>query len=93
MKDFNNLPVWIPKQCAKKEIGIETLAQRSGVSRTAIYKYLYDQDRPSEQTMKRITKALGVSFEEGLKQYTPKRNGRPPGKKSEKTSEVRTHGK
>ena len=48
---------------------------------------------PSEQTMKRITAALGVSFEEGLREHTPKRNGRPPGKKSEKTSEVRTHGK
>jgi hypothetical protein len=43
--------------------------------------------------MKKITKVLGVAFEEGLKQYTPKRNGRPPGKQSEKTSEVRTRGR
>src|SRR5258705_8516539 len=90
---FSNLPVWIPKQAAKKGITLERLAQLSGISKSAIYRYLYDQDRPSEKTMLKMTRALGIEFEEGLKQYTPNKNGRPSGRKSETTREVRTKGK
>lgn len=92
-RDFNNLPTWIPQMAAKKGVTIERLGQLSGVSKTAMYNYLYDMDRPSEKTMLKMTRALGIDFEEGLRQYTPKRNGRPPGRKSETTGEVRTKGK
>jgi transcriptional regulator with XRE-family HTH domain len=77
-KDFNNLAKWIPARM--KEAGIETvekLANRAGLSRTAIYRWFYDQDRPSEDSMLKICRVVGVSLEEGLSQYSPKKVGRP----------------
>jgi DNA-binding phage protein len=78
-RDFNHLPTWLRAAIARANIeGIEALARRSNISRTALYRYLNDDDRPSEETMARICRALGVDLAEGLRQYTPKRNGRPP---------------
>jgi hypothetical protein len=46
-----------------------------------------------EKTMLAMCRVFKVAFEEGLAQYTPKRNGAPPGRKSETTREVRSRGK
>lgn len=63
-----------------KEAGltVDKLANRSGISRTAIYKWMYDEDRPTEDSMVKLCHALGVNLQEGLREYVPKRNGRPP---------------
>lgn len=79
-RDHNNLPNWLPAQIQRAGLtSSEALARRADVSRNAIYRYLSDEDRPSTQTMARICKVLGVSLEEGLRQYTAKRVGRPKG--------------
>lgn len=87
-KDWNNLPKWLPKQISKIGLTPEKAANRTGVSRTMMYAYLNDTARPGEQTALKLSRVLGVKFEELLAQYTPKKNGRPRG--SESTAEVRT---
>ena len=77
--NFSKLPTWLPKQIKKAGLTKEKLAHRAGVSRTCIYRYIYDMDRPSEDTMLKICRALDIPFEVGLSQYTPKQNGRPYG--------------
>jgi ribosome-binding protein aMBF1 (putative translation factor) len=78
-KDFNNLPVWLPKKLDESGLSPEQFANRVNVSRTMIYEYISDDARPSEQTASRMSRILGVKFEELLSQYTPKKNGRPRG--------------
>ena len=78
--NFSNLPKWIPRQLKRVGLTKEQLAHRVGVSRTTIYRYIYDMDRPSENTMLNMCRVLDIAFEEGLRQYTPKKNGRPFGK-------------
>lgn len=79
-KDFSNLPSWLPKKIAATGLTTEQVAHRTGVSRTMMYDYMADDARPSEETMLKMSRVLGVPFEEALAQYTPKKNGRPPGK-------------
>jgi transcriptional regulator with XRE-family HTH domain len=79
--NFSNLPTWLPRQLNRVGLSKEQLAHRAGISRTSVYRYIYDSDRPSEDTMLRICRVLEVPFEEGLRQYTPKKNGRPLGTK------------
>jgi DNA-binding phage protein len=64
-KDFNNLNVWIPKQLERVGKGVEQLANEAGISRTAIYRWMYDQDRPTTQSMAKIVHVLKVSLSEG----------------------------
>ncbi len=80
LKDFNNLGSWLPKQLKRYPggISVERLANRAGISRTALYRWMQDQDRPDEQSMIRVCQALGLPPEEGFRQYVPKREGRPP---------------
>ena len=80
VSNFSNLPVWIPEQLMRLGLTKEQLAHRLGVSRTSIYRYIYDMDRPSKDTMLKMCRVMGVPLEEGLRQYTPKKNGRPFGK-------------
>jgi transcriptional regulator with XRE-family HTH domain len=79
-KDFNNLNEWIPAQLERVGMSVEQLANEAGVSRTAVYRWMYDQDRPTTQNMAKIVHVLKVSLAEGLRQYVPKRTGRPPGR-------------
>jgi transcriptional regulator with XRE-family HTH domain len=82
-RDFSKLRTWLPSQIAaynqrgEDVLTLEKLAHRIGKSRTALYRYLYDDDRPTTQTMNLLCQALGVSLTEGLRQYTPKKLGRP----------------
>lgn len=85
--DWSNLPTWLPKKIKALGLTPEKIAHRTGVSRTTIYAYLKDTARPEEQTALRLSKVLGVKFEELLAQYVPKQNGRPRG--STTTSELR----
>jgi transcriptional regulator with XRE-family HTH domain len=77
--DFSNLLTWLPRQIKRIGLRKEQFAHRVGVSRTTIYRYIYDMDRPTEDTMLKMCRVLEIPLEEGLRQYTPKRNGRPIG--------------
>lgn len=72
MPNFNNLPTWLPPLIARKKLTIEEFAREAGLTRASVYNYLTDRSRPSEDSMLAMCRVLGVSLEEGLKQYTPK---------------------
>lgn len=76
-KDYNHLKKWLPPLVKKLGLTFEQFARKSKVSRTAIYNYMSDADRPESDTMVRMCRILGVPFEEGLRQYTPKKRGNP----------------
>lgn len=82
LADWSNLPYWLPKKIMETGLTIEQVAHRTGVSRTAIYEYLADDSRPSEDTMLRLCRVINVPFNEGLAQYVPKQNGRPRGSRT-----------
>lgn len=77
--DFNHIADWLRPLLDSQGMSVEELAQRAGITRTAIYNYIGDHNRPTEQSMAKICHVLGVPLEEGLRQYTPKKNGRPAG--------------
>ena len=76
-KDYSHLPVWLRRQLRRVGLTPEKFGQRAKVSRISVYAYLSDRSRPSEQTMAKICRVLGVPFAEGLRQYTPKAVGNP----------------
>jgi transcriptional regulator with XRE-family HTH domain len=78
-EDFNHIKQWILPILESKNISIENLAQATGITRSAIYAYLSDKNRPTTETMRRICSVLNVAAEEGLKQYTERKVGRPAG--------------
>jgi len=78
-KNLNNIQVWLEPKLAAAGLSVERFARMCRVSRTSMYFYLIDTSRPTEQTMVRMCHVLGVPLEEGLAQYTPKKNGRPKG--------------
>lgn len=90
-QDYNNLPFWLPKKIAAIGLSNEQFAQKIGVSRTMVYEYLLDDARPGEQTALRMSRVLGVKFEELLSQYVPKVNGRH--RKYGSTSELKVRKK
>lgn len=75
--DFSNLPTWLPQKIRNTGLRLSQVANHAGISRATLYEYLSDDSRPTEQTMLRLCRVLGVSFQEGLSQYTPKPMGRP----------------
>ncbi|MGH9403530.1 MAG: helix-turn-helix domain-containing protein [Terriglobia bacterium] len=60
-------------------MSVENFAREVGVVRASIYFYISDRCRPSSMVMARMCHVLGVPFEEGLAQYTPRKAGRPKG--------------
>lgn len=90
-RDFSNLNVWLPRKAKTAKLTFEQIAHRVGISRTMMYEYVSDLSRPTEQTMLKMCRVLGVPFEQGLSQYTPKKIGRPRG--SNTTSELRVRRK
>jgi ribosome-binding protein aMBF1 (putative translation factor) len=76
--DYNHIREWLEPQLEQLDISKEEFARRCGLSRALIYFYCNDKNRPDEQSMAKMCQVLGVDLEEGLRQYTPKRNGRPP---------------
>lgn len=91
-KDYNNLPEWLPKHLNRLGLTVEQLANRAGISRTAIYYWLYDQCRPDGAALASVCRVLGVPYEEGLQQFTQRPRGRPKGSGSG-PKEVQTRGK
>jgi transcriptional regulator with XRE-family HTH domain len=81
-KDFNNLKQWLLPILERKQISVEDLARAAGCTRSAIYYYMSDRNRPTTQRMAAICRVLGVPLEEALQQYTERRVGRPAGTKS-----------
>lgn len=75
-RDFSNLGPWLNSKLDQAGLSVERLAVKAGISRASIYFYIQDRCRPTESNIKRICDALGVPFEEGLQQYTPRKPGR-----------------
>lgn len=78
-REWNNLPTWLPQQISKLEMTVERFAWQSKVPRTSLYVYINGSTKPSTRAMAKICKALGVPLEEGLRQYSPTKMGRPVG--------------
>ncbi len=78
LTDFNHIREWLTPLLEERSVSVEELANQVGVTRAAIYHYMKDTTRPTEQTMIKMCQVLSVDPEVGLGKYTPKRNGRPP---------------
>lgn len=85
-RDFNNLQAWLDTHLNSRQMSVEQLANRSGLSRATIYFYMQDKNRPSANAMARICRVLGVPVEEGMKQFTPRKPGRPAGARNRSKS-------
>ena len=79
MRDFNRIQAWLDPQLKEKKLSVEAFANLCDLTRTSVYFFRNDKNRPSEQTMIRMCQVLGVPAEEGFAQYTPKPLGRPSG--------------
>jgi transcriptional regulator with XRE-family HTH domain len=78
-QDYNNIRKWLEPLLAERRLSVENFARLIDVTRTAVYNYLNDANRPDEQTMVRMCRVLGRPLEEGLATYTPRHEGRPFG--------------
>lgn len=77
MEGYNHLDKWLPPKIVASGLSVEMFARKVGLSRAQLYRYFTDVSRPRTETMAKICKLLGLSLEEGLKQYSDKPNGRP----------------
>jgi transcriptional regulator with XRE-family HTH domain len=75
--DFNHLKAFIEPMLQERAMSVEQFARACGVTRAMMYFYFKDTNRPSEQVAIRMSQVLGVTAEEVLGQYTPKKVGRP----------------
>ncbi len=76
-KDYNRLKTWLPPLMKRANLTAEKLGMKVGVSRTAVYNWMSDSDRPEPETMAKVCRVLGVPLQDGLRQYTPKKRGNP----------------
>jgi transcriptional regulator with XRE-family HTH domain len=76
-KDFNRIAEWMDPKVREMGLSIEQFSRLCGLSKAVICFYREDIHRPSEQAMIKICRVLGVPPEEGLQQYTRRKNGRP----------------
>lgn len=79
MRDFNNIKPWLISHLDRLGWSVETFAEKCDLSRTAVYFFMEDTNRPGVESMAKMCKVLQVPLEEGLRQYTPKKVGRPAG--------------
>lgn len=77
--DYNHIREWLLPQLAEKGLSIEQFARACGLSRVIVYFYMDDKYRPDSQIMAAMCDVLEVPLEEGLRQYTPRKRGRPEG--------------
>ena len=89
----NQIKEWLLPQLKKRNLSIKKFALKCGISRATIYTYMRDRNRPEEETMALICKALSetpywqdgkevidkVTLADGLAQYEPRKAGRPRG--------------
>jgi transcriptional regulator with XRE-family HTH domain len=76
-RDYNRIKQWLDPKLKEKGLSVEAFARQCGLTRTSIYFFRADKNRPNEQTMIRMCQVLGVPAEEGFAQYTPNQVGRP----------------
>jgi hypothetical protein len=79
MERFNHLGTWLPDKIRASGLTVQEFADKSNVSRSALYHFMKDTRRPDEESIQSICKTLGIPAEEGREQYTPKTTGRPKG--------------
>jgi transcriptional regulator with XRE-family HTH domain len=77
--DYNHLKQWLLPKIRERKLSVEKFARLVKISRASVYFWFNDVTRPDEQTMARVCQVLGTPLEEGLRQYTPKVEGRPVG--------------
>jgi transcriptional regulator with XRE-family HTH domain len=78
-KDFNHLEEWLLPKIKERKLSVEKFSRLVKISKASIYFWFNDVTRPDTQTMVRVCQVLGVPLEEGLRQYTPRAEGRQPG--------------
>lgn len=88
MNDYNHIRQWLIPQLDRIQMSIEQFARRCKISRAAIYFYLDDKYRPTTGTMAKMCAVLGIPLEEGLRQYTERKPGRPTHKAPQSNSRV-----
>lgn len=76
-RDFNHIQQWLDPQLDRLGLSIEQFANVCGISKASVYFYRDDKYRPNTGIMSKMCKVLGVPLEEGLRQYTPRKAGRP----------------
>lgn len=96
MTDFNNIKQWLDQHLEKRNWSVERFSRLCGLSRAIIYFYRNDTYRPDVENMARMCRALDVPLAEGLAQYSPRPDGRPPlrddsGKRGKKGRMYRSH--
>jgi transcriptional regulator with XRE-family HTH domain len=77
--DYNHIKSWLLPKLDEKQMSVEQFANEIGVTRAMVYFYMNDKNRPSEQVMIKMCQVLEVPPEEGMRQYTPRKPGRPKG--------------
>jgi transcriptional regulator with XRE-family HTH domain len=77
--DYNHLKEWLLPKIEKMGLSVEKFSRLAKISRASVYYWFGDVTRPDDQTMARVCQVVGAPLEEGLRQYTPKPEGRRPG--------------
>jgi transcriptional regulator with XRE-family HTH domain len=75
--NFNNIRNWLLPKLEELGMSVEQFARAAKLTRAMVYFYMSDRNRPSEQAMIRMCQVLGCPPEEGMRQYTPNKIGRP----------------
>jgi transcriptional regulator with XRE-family HTH domain len=75
--DYNHLKEYLLPKLEELGMSVEQFARAIGKTRTAVYYYLHDKNRPVEEVAAAMAHVLNVPVEEVLRQYTPRRQGRP----------------
>ena len=71
-------PAYAPEgMLERKGLSVEKFARAIGVTRTSVYNYINDKKRPTTETLRRISEALELPFEEMLTFCTPSKVGHP----------------
>lgn len=76
-RDFNHIRKWLEPKLEKMQISVEEFANAVGISRASIYNYFVDRYRPDTSSIVKMCRVLNCPVEEGMRQFTPKKRGRP----------------
>lgn len=76
-QNFNHLKEYLQPKLEALGLSVEQFARSIGKTRTAVYYYMHDKNRPTEEVAASMAHVLGVPLEDVLRQYTPRKSGRP----------------
>jgi transcriptional regulator with XRE-family HTH domain len=62
---------------ALRKLSVEKLARASNITRTAVYNYINNVNRPTDYVLKSMSEALSIPYAEMLSYCTPAPFGRP----------------